>query len=86
MIFCLIGALEALRRDIIDPDSMEEDENSAFEQRILDFATEGGGPANEVTLMGNLDHPLNGTDTLLPSNVSICITFIKANDQRYIIN
>ena len=61
---------------------MGPDTNTAFEQRIEDYCTEGDGPAKEVMLMGYLDHPLNNTNELISSNVTVNLSFIKADDKR----
>ena len=73
--------MDGIRRDLSNPDKITAEVNSAFEERILDYATESG-PAREVLLTGYLDTPLNKTGALLPSNIPISLSFIKANDNR----
>ena len=76
-----LGFMEGIYRDVIDPD-IRTDANESFQERVRLFSSESGKPAKSIMFTGYLYSPLRQFTSLLPSNIPLIFSFIKANDNR----
>lgn len=65
----------------IDPDT-KTSANTSYQERVAMYATPDGEAAKSVVLSGYLYSPLRQFQGLLPSNVPMIFSFLKADDNR----